>query len=128
MSCFVMPSMNSVQRSLVREELAGLLKKGAVVESTSRGFISSIFLVPKKTHGSWRPIINLSALNRCLVRRHFKMEGIVTVRHAVIQGDWLAKVDLKDAYFTIPVFEGHRRHLQFQWEGKCYEFVCLPLV
>jgi hypothetical protein len=36
------------------------------------------------------------------------MEGIVTVRHTVRQGDFMAKKDLTDANFTIPVFKEHR--------------------
>lgn len=41
------------------------------------------------------------------------MEGINTVRHTVRQGDFLAKVDLTDAYLTIPIYKDHRKYLRF---------------
>ncbi len=54
------------------------------------------------------------------------MEGFSTVRHTVRKGDWLAKLDLKDAYLTVPIFEGHRKFLRFQWGRNLFEFVSLP--
>lgn len=54
------------------------------------------------------------------------MEGIITVKQTVESGDWLAKIDLKDAYLTVAIFPGHRHFLQFFWEGIRYEFISLP--
>ena len=41
-------------------------------------------------------------------------------------GDWMTKVDLKDAYFMIPVASNMKRLLRFRWQGKAYQFNCLP--
>ncbi|KZS02517.1 Uncharacterized protein APZ42_000419 [Daphnia magna] len=40
--------------------------------------------------------------------------------------DWLAKLDLKDAYFTVPMHLSDQELLQFRWQGKIYQFNCLP--
>ena len=40
--------------------------------------------------------------------------------------DWMAKIDLKDAYFLVPVIKDNQKFLQFQWQGHTYQFHCLP--
>ena len=37
----------------------------------------------------------------------------------------MASVDLKDAYYSIPIAEEDRKLLMFQWKGKYYQFTCL---
>ena len=69
--------------------------------------------------------MNLKALDKFIVEEHFKMEGFHMVNDLVKPGDWLAKIDLKDAYFLVPVDPNHQKYLQFQWQGSLYQFHCL---
>ena len=94
-------------------------------EQANKGFISQLFSVPKKD-GGMRPIINLKGLNTFVETVHFKMEGIHMLKDTLKSGDWMTKVDLKDAYFMIPMASHHRRLLRFQWQGQTYQFNCLP--
>ena len=89
------------------------------------GFVSTLFLVPKKDGGQ-RPVINLKNLNTFVDVPHFKMEGIHSLKSLLQREDWLIKIDLKDAYFSIPVSQDHRKFLCFQVEDKRYQFNCLP--
>ena len=59
-------------------------------------------------------MVNLKALKRFIVEEHFKMEGFHVIKDLVRPGDWLAKLDLKDAYFLVP---NHQKYLQFYWQG-----------
>ena len=38
----------------------------------------------------------------------------------------MVKLDLKDAYFTVPVWKGHQKFLRFVWKETLWEFACLP--
>ena len=122
------PHHSSVQSQLIQEELSKLSQKQAIKlleYSLETGFYSNIFLVPKKSGGQ-RPVINLKALNQFVYPEHFKMEGIHTLRDLMRPGDWLGKIDLKDAYLVIPTDQTHRDYLRFQFVSKTYHFNCLP--
>ena len=54
------------------------------------------------------------------------MEGIHTLKSLLKKGDWLIKIDLKDAYFSVPVSPSHRKFLCFQVGCNLYQFNCLP--
>jgi len=41
-------------------------------------------------------------------------------------GTYLASIDLKDAYFHVPINEDSKKLLRFEWDGILYEFNCLP--
>ena len=61
-----------------------MLDKGAICrtqQNPEEGFSSRIFLVPKKD-GKFRPVVNLHPLNRCILYRHFEMEGIHIVKRS----------------------------------------------
>ena len=65
-------------------------------------------------------------LNRHVWTQHFKMESIRTVKSLIQQGDWLLKLDLKDAYLSVPMCQEHQKYLKFQFQGQSYQFQALP--
>ena len=79
-----LPVSHSKENSnLIDLEIQQMLQKEAVYVvspgNTQQGFVSTIFLVPKK-RGGQRPVANLRALNQFLSYEHFKMEGIHMLR------------------------------------------------
>ena len=76
--------------------------------------------------GQRRAVVNLKALNNFVCSEHFKMEGLHNLPHLIQTGDYMIKLDLKDAYLQIPIHQDHQHFLQFQWMEKTYQFLCLP--
>ena len=95
---------SEAEENLLQEEIQSMITKNAIEETTHKGhgFLSTVFLVPKKDEGQ-RPVINLKSVNRFVHTEHFKMEGIHILKDLLRAGDWMTKVDLKDAYFMIPM-------------------------
>ncbi|KAI9551258.1 reverse transcriptase [Daphnia sinensis] len=121
------PLMDPNQLEVCRKELSEMLGKGAVVKvgEADRGFVSGFFVISKSS-GGLRPIANLKHLNQFLVYRKFKMEGIANLKELILGGEWFTKIDLKDAYFSIPVNAHHQPFLQILFEGQIFQFTCLP--
>ena len=124
--------MDDEKSALCDAEVVTLLAKGAIVKiifQTESGFISTMFVIPKKTVKGikkFRPILNLKRLNSFVRYEYFKMEGLDSVKYLLKPNDWLVKIDLQDAYFLVPVAAQHSKYLRFFWKGVLYEYVCLP--
>ena len=61
-------------------------------------------------------IIDISVLNTHIQCPSSKMETTGPFLRA-LTGQWLTSLDLKDAYFHIPIYPPHRRYLRFCHEG-----------
>ena len=112
---------------LIDNEIQQMLAKGAIPSASmvSRQFVSNLFIIPKK-NGSLRPVINLKPLNEFVQYHHFKMEHLTHLLDLLRGGEFLTTLDLKDAYFTIPIHEDHSKYLRFEWQSQLFEFICLP--
>lgn len=54
------------------------------------------------------------------------MESIKTASQLVSQGAYMCVVDLKEAYHSVSVVLHHRKFLKFRWNGKLYQYNCVP--
>uniref|UniRef100_A0A1X7TWQ1 Reverse transcriptase domain-containing protein n=1 Tax=Amphimedon queenslandica TaxID=400682 RepID=A0A1X7TWQ1_AMPQE len=94
-------------------------------EGESPGVLLQSLSSPKKDR-SKRPVINLKDLNAYVPPYHLMMQGLHTLRDILMEGDWMMKVDLKDAYFTIPIHQSDRQFLRFSTGSQDFQFNCLP--
>ena len=92
-----------------------------VTTQKSLGFYNRLFLVPKPNNG-WRPILDLSTLNKFLKTEQFNIE---TIRTSLQPGEWEISIDLKDAYFHIPIQIQVRRYLRLHVQGQSYQLKSL---
>lgn len=119
--------LSEVERKQLDIKIDELLQKGAIEECEycEGQFLSSFFLVPKPD-GSNRFIFNLKELNKFIKPPHFKMEDIRSVIKLVSPKDFMGSLDLKDAYFIVPIYKKHKKFLKFRFEEKMFQFTCLP--
>ena len=100
----------------------------AVIEQTLHeegDFISNIFTRRKK-YGRFRMILDLSYLNEHIQYHHFKMDTLETAIQLLRPNCFLASIDLKDAYYTVPIAAKHRKYLKFIWNDKLWQFRAMP--
>ena len=119
---------NPAKQSFLLEALYQLVNQNAVepVENkNSLGFYKRLFLVPKPNN-RWRPILDLSTLNTPLNTESFKMETPETIRTSLQPGEWVTSIDLKDAYFHIPIHSQSRKYMRFHLQDRSYQFKALP--
>ena len=102
-------------------EIQGMLEKQAISrvprEQEAKGFIPA-FPCSKKGGGK-RPTINFEGLNTFVEKEHFKMER-THIKDILKPGDWMTKVDLKDAYIMISLATSQKQLVQFQWQREKY--------
>ena len=54
------------------------------------------------------------------------MTTLESVLDLVTPNCYMARIDLKDAYFAIPIAVDHRKYLCFKKDEKLYQFCYLP--
>lgn len=123
---FIEPNYSSKEREIISNKITELIVKGAVVECTTvKGqFLSPVFVLPKPD-GSYRMILNLKKLNEFVDSEHFKLENFKTVLNLMEKDCFMTSLDIKDAYYSLPIDKSHRKFLRFQFDGKLFEFTCL---
>lgn len=49
---------------------------------------------------------------------HFRMEKLQSILELIIRGSFMASLDLKDAYYSIPINPDHTKYLKFTSKGQ----------
>ena len=115
-------SPTSIKGRALQGEIEALIVKGAVeLAPLSPGYNSRLFVV-QKASGAWRPVIDLSALNKFFKQTKFRMESNQSVLHAVQRFNWMISIDLKDAYLQVPILPDSWKFLCFMVGDNIYQF------
>lgn len=88
-------------------------------------FVSNVFIRPKPNN-KFRLIIDLSPLNEYVLKEHFKMDNLNSAIDLLSSGAFLASIDLRDAYYTLPIAEQFKPYMCFQWDSGVYMFHVMP--
>ena len=115
------------EAKIFEAEIFKLLAKNVIEKTHSEPYqiTSPIFLVPRPD-GAFRMILNLKYFNTYVTYRHFKMDTLNVITNLLSKNCYMASVDLKDAYYSIPIAKQHRKYFKFYFKDQLYQYTCLP--
>ena len=118
--------MSEEETEKISQVIDKLQEKHVIQEfHAAPSFKSTVFSRPKPD-GSVRLILNLKKFNKHIEYKKFKMETLASVLLLVTFGCFMASLDLRDAYFTVPIAGQSVGFLCFDWRGRTFCFICLP--
>ena len=113
-------------RDIIQSEIHSLLQSGVISKSEGEGgYFSNIFTRPK-SDGSARIILNLKSINPYFEKIRFKMSTMKDVINLITPGCYLASIDIRQAYYSVPINESHKKFLRFTFNGQNYHFNVMP--
>ena len=117
---------NDKEDAFIESEIQNLIKKGVTKNSSHEPgeFISSIFL-RENSDGGYRLILKLENVNESVEYKKFKMETLATIIQLIKPNMYMAKVDIKDAYHSIQIYELHQKFLKFKYKSRLFKFTVL---
>ena len=71
-------------------------------------------------------ILNLKKFNEDLSYHHFKMDTFETAFSVVRKGMYFCTLDIKHAYYSVPVANDDQKFFRLQWRDKIYQYTCIP--
>ena len=88
-------------------------------------FVSRLFTVPKDKI-EVRPVIDLSEMNKSVKTPRTKMEHLEDTTRLLQEPSWAAKLDIKDAFWSVIIVMCFRRYFCFWIKGKMWMFKRMP--
>ena len=70
-------------------------------------------------------ILNLKNFNKFTCYRHFKMKSIQNVLKMIKKDAFIASIDLKDVFYSVPVAAHHQKYLH-SFANEYHKFTCMP--
>ena len=110
----------------IQARVTELLADGVGEPALAPVFLSRLFEVPKRDSDKTRLVLDVSKLNLHIPPYRFKMTTISSVRQTLRQDWYIASIDLKDAYWHIPIAKALRPYLAFSSGRRNYQFRVLP--
>lgn len=122
------PMLTPDEQQAVDQEIARALAAKAIspVPAELATCFSPVFTVPKKDSSARRMIIDLRRVNQYLDVPKFKTTTFREAKQLVTTGCWMAKLDVKDAFWHLPVHPQDRQYLAFEWKGQTYRYNVAP--
>ena len=116
--------LSAKENEVISTEMKKLLKKKVIGHSATEYNGSFQVFSLRKKDGSKRMILNLKNFNKFVNYKHFKMESN-NVLNIIRSNVYMASIDLKDAFFSVPIHSTHQKYLKFTFDDL-FQFTCMP--
>lgn len=116
------PTLNPQESAQVDREIERALEKQAIREipDSEARCINPVFTVAKRGSEERRMIVDLREVNKLLRVPRFKTTTFREAKLLITPNCWMTKIDIKDAFWHLPVHPSDQPYLAFQWRGKTY--------
>ena len=108
----------------VKEAINKMLKEG-IIRPSSSAWGSPIHVVPKKS-GTWRLVGDYRHLNRLTKKDNYPLPYMRDFRNKLGNKTIFSSLDLKDAYFHIPVYKPHIHKTALATPFGLFEYLKMP--
>ena len=71
-------------------------------------------------------ILKLKIFNDFLKFKHYKLESVEHALDLITEGWLFGSVELKDAYYSIPINDSYQKHLKLFWKEEYCQNIVLP--
>jgi len=103
-----------------------MLDMKAIVPTSGKIVQFRLFLVDKKGTTKKKMVLDMSCLNKFILCPKFKMATTKVVRQVISEQAWMVTLDLKIAYWHIPIHPRFQPLLGFKIEDQAYQFTAMP--
>ena len=118
--------VSPAKQAIIDAELRQLLDQG-VIEPSKSAWSSPILLVPKKD-GSYRFCVDYRRLNQVTKKDAYPLPYISSILDRLRNARYLSSLDIKSAYWQVPVAEDSREYTAFTVPGRgLFQFRRMPM-
>ncbi|KAK7907526.1 hypothetical protein WMY93_016138 [Mugilogobius chulae] len=112
----------------LNREIVTLLDKGAIVPVNPRWTGGVLFPVLSGPEAYRRSATDTRPAGPECISTGDTISHATHFRGAAgsVPGEWFTSIDLRDAYFHVPIAPSHQRFLRFAFQGKHFQFRVLP--
>jgi hypothetical protein len=117
-------NLSHSELEVLRQYLDSALTNGWIRRSTSEAGAPILF-VPKKD-GTLRLCVDYRGLNAITVKNRHSLPLISETLDRLSRANWFTKLDLKDAYYRIPIRRGDEWKTAFRTRYGHFEYIVMP--
>lgn len=120
---------DSNEQDIIDSEITHLLKLGVIEPAVHSPDEYTIFFhdfCAEKERWQISHDFESKRVNKHIEKHHFKMDTLWSAVRLMTPNCFMASIDLKDAYYVVPIADEHPKYLRFCWQGSLYQYTCMP--